>query len=387
MGIRQNQEYRGFEQGPIRPPSEAHSLLIRVSRNCPWNKCTFCSVYKGEQFSLRPVDHVIRDIDSIHSALTAIQAELRKNPRRSVDQILLATGYLSCEQKMIFHAALDWLLNGNGAVFLQDADSLVLQPEQLAVIINHLKRRFPRISRITSYARSHSIVRTGETSMQQLAAAGLNRIHIGMESGADRVLARIQKGATKQDHIDAGRIVKRSGMELSEYVMPGIGGSDLSEEHALETADALNQVNPDFIRLRSLSLQRKTPLFKEFKAGNFSKNSDLQTVLEIRTLIANLTGITSNVTSDHVYNLLYEINGNLPQDRQHLLDKIDKFLCLPENDRTLFQLGKRMGYFNCLNDLDSPARRTYVGQFKSVSAHSYSVFAISSTSHRLISTG
>lgn len=363
MGIRQEQKYRGFEQGPIRPPSEAQSLLIRVTRNCPWNKCTFCSVYKGEQFSLRPVEHVLRDIDSIYAALTAIQEELDKNPRQPVDQIMLATGYLTGNQKTIFYAALDWISNGNGSVFLQDANSLILKPDRLTVILNHLKNRFPWISRITTYARSHTIKRIGETALKQLAAAGLNRIHIGMESGADRVLARIHKGVTKQDHIDAGQIVKRTGIELSEYVMPGIGGSDLSDEHAQETADALNRINPDFIRLRSLSIQRDSPLFAHYRAGKFSKITDLQTVIEIRKLIENLAGITSTITSDHVYNLLYEINGSLPEEQQQILEQIDKFLDLPENDMLLFQLGRRMGYFHYLEELQSPARRAYVNQF------------------------
>lgn len=363
MGINQLQDYRGFEQGPIRPPSEAHSLLIRVTRNCPWNKCSFCSVYKDRKFSLRPVEHVIRDIDAIHEALNAIQEELDKNPRQSADQIMLATGHLSGNRKIVFYTALDWILNGDGTVFLQDANSLIMKPEQLVLILNHLKSRFPWISRITSYARSHTINRIGETALQQLAGAGLTRIHIGMESGADRVLEQIHKGVNKFDHITAGLTVKRTGMELSEYVMPGIGGSHLSEEHALETADALNRINPDFIRLRSLIIQQNTPLFKQYHAGAFDKNTEIQTVAEIRRLIENLDGISSTITSDHVYNLLYELNGKLPQEKQKLLDLLDEFLALPEDDQLLFQFGRRTGYFHCLSDLQSPARRAYVSQY------------------------
>ena len=365
VGSIRGQDYRGFEQGLIRPPSEAHSLLIRVTRNCPWNKCTFCSVYKGKQFSLRPVEHVIQDIDSIHTAVTAIQEEIKKNTRRTADKIMLAAGHLTGNQKIIFYAALEWILNGDNTVFLQDANSLIMKPEQLTVILGHLKKRFPGLTRITSYARSHTINRIGDSALQQLATAGLNRIHIGMESGADRVLERINKGVTKQDHINAGQSVKKAGMELSEYVMPGIGGSDLSEEHAMETADALNRINPDYIRLRSLSIQRNSPLFGQYHAGTFCKNTEIQNVMEIRRLIESLDGITSTIISDHVYNLLYEINGKLPLERQKMLDRIDEFLHLPENDRLLFQLGRRMGYFHYLSELQSPARRNYVGLFYS----------------------
>lgn len=365
MGSKQKQIYQGFEQGPIRPPSEAHSLLLRLTRNCPWNHCTFCSVYKGENFSLRPVEHIILDIDAIHAAITAIQAELEKHPGQTLEHLRRVTGYLSGNKSVIFYTALDWLLYGSGTVFLQDANSLILKPGQLTLILKHLKNRFPWITRITSYARSHTINRIGEAGLQHLAEAGLNRIHIGMESGSDRVLERIKKGVTKQGHIDAGRKVRNAGIELSEYVMPGIGGSDLSEEHAMETADALNRIDADFIRLRSLSIQGNSPLYKQYHAGMFRRNTEMQTVREIRRFIENLDGINSTIMSDHVYNLLHEITGTLPQDKGKMLGILDNFLELPENERLLFQFGRRMGYFRNLQDLKSTARRTYVSQVSS----------------------
>ena len=362
MGIKQEQAYRGFEQGPIRPPSEARSLLIRVTRNCPWNKCSFCSVYKGETFSLRPVDHVIMDIDSIHDAITVIRDKLEKNSTLTIGQLEAEAGQLLKYDRTVFYSALDWFINGDGAVFLQDANSLILKPDQLIQILDHLRSRFPWITRITSYARSHTIKRIDEDKLKQLANAGLNRIHIGMESGSDKVLNKIHKGATKQDHIDAGIKVKRSGIELSEYIMPGIGGTVLSKEHALETADALNRIDADFIRLRSLSIMPGTPLFEQYQAGDFNRNTELHTVAEIRMLIEHLEGITSTIKSDHVYNLLQEVEGTFPQDKHKMLQTLDHFLGLPENEQTLFQLGRRMGYFHVLSDLQSTARRTYVDQ-------------------------
>lgn len=356
------QEYRGFEQGPIRPPSEAGSLLIRVTRNCPWNKCTFCSVYKNEKFSLRPVDHVIRDIDSVHDMITAIRNELDENPEMSVDQLRFATGKLFGHDKDIFYSALNWLVNGEGAVFLQDANSLVQKPGRLAIILDHLRSRFPWITRITSYARSHTINRLSDAALEQLAGAGLNRIHIGMESGSDKVLTRINKGVTKQGHIDAGQKVKTAGIQLSEYIMPGIGGRDLSDEHAQETADALNRINPDYIRLRTLSIMRNSPLYAQYHAGKFSRNTELQTIMEIRKLVEHLEGITSTLKSDHVYNLLQEMEGVLPRDRDKMIRVLDDFLELNEEDQVLFQLGKRMGYFHLLTDLQSGARKAYVNQ-------------------------
>ena len=251
----------------------------------------------------------------------------------------------------------DALLNG-----IVDQPGLVLDPDQLTAILEHVKTRFPLVSRITCYARSDTVTHVGETALKRLAAAGLNRIHIGMESGSDRVLKRIRKGETKQDHIDAGQMVKHAGIELSEYVMPGLGGAELSEEHAMETADALNRIDANFIRLRSLSIQHNTPLYEQYQAGTFIKNSEIQTIAEIRRLIKNLEDVSSTVMSDHIYNLLYDINGTLPQDKEKILDIIDGFLELQESDQLLFLFGRRMGYFRDLRDLQSTARRSYVTQ-------------------------
>ncbi|MBF8269846.1 MAG: radical SAM domain protein [Gammaproteobacteria bacterium] len=362
MGIKEKQVYQGFELGPIRPPSEARSLLLRVTRNCAWNKCTFCKVYKRTKFSFRPIEHIIQEIDTIHEVITIIRDILEQSPHQTVDQIQTADDRFSSYNRNLLYLALDWWLHGNGAVFLQDADSLILKPDQLAIILEHLRYRFPWINRITSYARSHTINRISGTGLKLLALAGLNRIHIGMESGSDRVLNRINKGVTKQGHIDAGQLVKSAGIELSEYVMPGLGGAELSEEHALETADALNHINPDFIRLRSLTIMPDTPLYGQLISGEFKKNTELQTIVEIRSMIEHLTDIASIIKSDHNHNLLQEIDGTLPQDKHKLLQVLDAFLHLSELDQVVFQLGRRMGYFQDLHDLQSPARRTYLSK-------------------------
>ena len=364
MESSQEQPYRGFEQGPIRPPSEARSLLIRITRNCPWNKCTFCSVYKGVKFSLRPVDHIIRDIDSIHEAITRICDRLEKDSSLTKAKLDLDAGLLFGNEKQVFYTALDWLVNGDGGVFLQDANSLIQKPDRLITVLEHIRLRFPWVTRITSYARSHTINRIDGADLKQLAGAGLDRIHIGMESGSDRVLARICKGATAQDHIDAGLKVKKAGIELSEYIMPGIGGRDLSEEHALETASVLNSINPDFIRLRTLTIQQGAPLYEQYHAGEFCRNTELQTVSEIRTMIEHLNGISSVLKSDHVYNLLQELEGVFPEEKDKMLQLLDRYLGLNTEDKMLFQLGRRMGYFHVLDDLSSNARRSYVEQIR-----------------------
>ena len=350
--------YHGFEQGPIRAPSEADSLLIRVTRNCPWNHCRFCPVYKGARFSLRPVDHVIEDIERVHHYVDAIHAAAEGDGGRLTPAEVSRIGTsVEPADNAAFQAALHWFAGGMQSVFLQDANSLVIKPGDLEAVLKHLRRRFPWVQRITSYARSHTIARITQPDLQALAAAGLNRIHIGLESGADAVLARMRKGTTKAGHIKAGCKVKAAGMELSEYVMPGLGGRELSRIHALETADALNQIDPDFIRLRTLAIPNHTELAGDRDRGHFEKMGDRETAEEVLLFLEHLDGITSMVKSDHILNLFQEVEGRLPEDKAVMTGVIRDFLALPPEAQVVFQTGRRLGLLARFSDMAIPARR------------------------------
>lgn len=342
------QPYHGFEQGPIRPPSEAASLLLRVNRNCPWNRCTFCSIYKKQKFSIRPVADVIADIDSIHRFVTELQ-QGQRNPA-------VIAKSLSPEDHSAFFAARSWLAEGMESIFLQDADSLVIRPENLIKILRHIKTCFPQVERITSYARSETVARLSDENMKEIAAAGLNRIHIGMETASDTILNMIQKGCTKDIHITAGLKAKAAGIELSEYVLTGIGGSEFSREHAIETADALNQINPDFIRFRTLHIQDKINLFANATDCRYQWAPDLVLAEEILLLLDRLDRVSSTVKSDHSYNLFQEIDGILPNDKGRMMGVLQSFIGMAPADRVLFQLGKRSGYFLRLGDMRIPGR-------------------------------
>jgi radical SAM superfamily enzyme YgiQ (UPF0313 family) len=353
---RKNTEYKGYEQGPIRPPSEARSLLIRVTRNCPWNRCAFCPVYKGTRFSLRPKEHVIRDIDAVYAHLEALRGSSQdgeKIPAAAVDR-----PRTSDESGLAaFQAAVHWSLGNMASVFLQDANSLLMPPKDLIAILQHIQRRFPWVRRVTSYARSHTIARISDEDLAAMAAAGLNRIHIGLESGCDEVLKRVSKGVDRATHIRAGKKVKAAGIELSEYVMPGLGGRALSNAHADDTADALNRIDPDFIRLRTLAVPAQTPLANQMAAGTFEKMTDVETTAEIRRFLAGLSGITSWIASDHILNLFEEIEGRLPEEKPRMLDVLDRFLTLPPEEQMLYQVGRRLGLFARVEDLALANRR------------------------------
>ncbi len=350
-----NDDYR-FEQGPIRPPSEAYSLLLRITRNCPWNRCTFCPVYKGLQFSIRPVDHIKKDIDLIHKHVKTFRKLSDGSGGISRAEIRKEAGNIEPDEMQGFNAALNWFACGMKSVFIQDANSLIIKPFDLVEILTHIKKCFPWVERITSYARSHTVARISDENLKKIGDAGLNRIHIGLESGSDEVLEMVKKGATKQVHIKAGLKVKNAGIELSEYVMPGLGGRKFSETHALETADALNRINPDFIRLRSLAIPNSLPLFEDYQAGRFEKCTDIMMVKEILLFIEKLDGITSKVKSDHILNLFQDVEGSLPEDKEIMTGILKTFLSMEPERQCWYQVGRRLGIFSTLDEMENRHR-------------------------------
>ncbi|MCP4339271.1 MAG: radical SAM protein [Desulfobulbaceae bacterium] len=354
--------YQGFEQGPIRPPSEAESLLIRISRNCPWNRCTFCSLYKGTKFTLRPVDHVLRDIDTIRFYVDAIETARKSGGPISQRELLnlspnSQTGGES--DLSALHAASNFVANGMESIFIQDGNSLVIKPEDIIRILLHLKEAFPKIQRITSYARSQTIAKISDDNLNRMASAGLNRIHVGLESGSDKVLGMVKKGTDKATQIIAGQKIKRAGIELSEYFMPGLGGRALSRENAKETADALNQINPDFIRLRTLAMSAGAPLTEQYKEGGFDKMGEVDTARELLLFLEELAGINSTVRSDHVLNLFPEVDGVLPDDKEKMMQPIRDFLLLDSEEQMIFCIGRRTHRIARFSDLANPLQHDH----------------------------
>jgi hypothetical protein len=353
--------YQGFEQGPIRPPSEAPSLLLRVMRNCSWNHCTFCPVYKDRSFSRRPVPHVLGDIDAVYNSVQAIREGRRGQNGLTFAQIQTALAEQELDPAALV-AAWHWLRHGAQNVFLQDANVLIVKPGDLLTILDHLNRRFPQVQRITCYARSSTAARLPLSALKDIRQAGLYRVHIGLESGSDQVLRATRKGTTQAQQIAAGVKLKQAGMELSEYYMPGLGGADLWEENARQTAFALNRINPDFIRIRSLALPPGAPLAADAQTGQFFVPSDELVLRELQLFLESLEGITSTVANDHIVNLLPEVEGRLPQDKDRMLAIINQYWTRPPQERTLYRIGRRLGFFARLGDLHDPARRHRVEQ-------------------------
>lgn len=365
--------YRGFEQGPIRPPSEARSLLIRVTRNCPWNRCRFCPVYKGTDFSRRPLAHVLADIEAVAAWVETFAPEAvnRGGPggaaaKAGAQSVIAPPSEAGAAPAALSGPPLDpgaemaawnWYRAGMKSVFLQDANPLAVPPPELLAILSLLKGRFPGIERITTYARSRTVARIGAEDLAKMRAAGLDRVHVGFESGADEVLAFMDKGVTKAVQIEAGRKIKAAGIELSAYYMPGLGGRRLWRENALETADLMNQVDPDFIRLRTLAVPDHLILAEDVAAGKFEKASDVENAQEIRLFLENLHGISSRVVSDHILNLFEDVGGKLPENRDAMTAEIRAFLALDPAEQVIYRVGRRAGLFRGLSDLADPRKR------------------------------
>jgi hypothetical protein len=343
-----------FEQGPIRPPSEAHSLLVRVTRNCGWNRCAFCPVYKGAKFSLRQAEEIEADVDAM-AAAAAVMGEIG-----AVEALHRGLVPQEACQVALF------LRDGGRTVFLQDADPMALKPDKLAEVIVRVRERFPEVERVTTYGRGATLARRAAEQLRLVREAGLTRVHVGLESGSDEVLRRMDKGCTAEQYVEAGRNVLEAGLERCLYVRPGLGGRGeaAAAQHVAGTADVVRRVaahgtpeNRLVVRLRTAAVAAGTPLAEAARDGRFALPDDVEVAREQRALLVALGDAQLRLVSDHALNLLPEIEGVLPGDGDRLVGVIDEFLALPPRERAEFVLGRRLGIYYSLASRLDPQRR------------------------------
>ncbi|UCH72503.1 MAG: radical SAM protein [Thermoplasmatales archaeon] len=280
-----------YDFPPYRPPNEAASALIRASRGCPWNKCLFCTMYKTLKFKPRSVEEVKSDIDKA--------AQIYK---------------------------------GAKTVFIADSDSLTMK--NIDQIIQHIKMRFPNSNRITSYARAKTLMRLRSERLKQIKKAGLTRVHVGLESGDKATLDFMQKGISPEEMIAGGKEAKEAGLEVSFYILIGAGGKARLMKHAEESARVCNEVNPDFIRLRTLVVQHGSLLEKKMNSGEYQPTSPVEKLQEVKTFLENLEVDQCELASDHFTNYIWVgdkivyrgIYGMLPEDKQDMLDILNHTL-------------------------------------------------------------
>lgn len=372
-----------FEICSIRPPTENYSLTFRLTRNCYWNKCAFCPVYKtGLSFSRRPLEEVKADITSAAMLNDLLEESgldeglLRREASEGIAALAgrirkarLEAGFVDRERsepladsrdpRMKWFSSwfidypdmtdclehlLTWRRHGEGACFLGDADSLILQPDYIHEALSHIRRSFPGVRRFTIYGRTRTAAEIrSPDELRSFRRAGIDRVHFGIESGSAAVLDMVNKGETPDHHVEGARKASEAGLSSSFYVMPGLGGADLWEDHARETARVINLARPDYVRLRTLEVFEGTPLGEMRNRGEFVEADDDLVVLEIRKLIEGIDA-PLQLLSDSATNLL-EIYGTLPGDREAMLAMVDGYLSRSPRNRLEYSLRSRLQSF------------------------------------------
>ena len=273
-----------YEGRVFRPPSEAYSLIVQVTIGCSHNKCTFCDMYKEKRFRVRKLEDVKADFD-----------EARRMYRR-VDRI-----------------------------FLADGDALMCRPEHMAEILRYIKKLFPECERVTSYGSPASILCKKQEDLNLLHELGLEMIYLGLESGSDEVLRRVNKGETADEIVHAGLMVKEAGMKLSVTCIAGLGSLELSEEHAVKTAEALSRMKPEYIGLLTLMVEPGTPLEIWVREGSFTVLGPEDILRETELLLQHIDSEGSVFRMNHASNYL-TLKGTLNQDRDAMLERVRKGL-------------------------------------------------------------
>ncbi|NIM58759.1 MAG: radical SAM protein [Candidatus Aminicenantes bacterium] len=282
---------REYDFPPYRPPNEANSALIRITRGCPWNRCEFCFMYRDIKFQTKPLEEVKEDVKKARQIYRAAQS-----------------------------------------IFLGDSDNLV--HKQLPEIVAFIRETFPDIRRVTAYARAKTILRRKKEFLTAVRRAGLDRLHIGLESGDPIVLEWLCKGVTPDEAVEAGRKAKEAGFEVNFYVISGAGGKERWKGHALNSAKVLNKIKPNFIRLRSLTIKNGTPLKEKLDKGKFVITPPLERLKEVQLFIKTLDLDGCFLASDHMTNFLWAGNaifyrgvaGDLPDDKKTMLKTLRKAL-------------------------------------------------------------
>ncbi len=307
------------------------------------------------------MEEIIEDIKVVEGISEGIKetAASMGNKSQLIEVAAMLSNQLQYSQ-CVRNVAL-WLGTGGKSTFLQDSNTLIMRTSELTRVLTFLRTAFPALERVTIYGRSHTAARKSLAELKQLKDAGLDRIHIGLETGYDPLLAYMGKGCTARDHIEGGKKVRDAGISLCEYVMPGLGGRKMSQEHALETARVLNEIDPDYIRLRSLHVSTSTRLWARLQNGDFELHAEDEVIREIAIFINNLQ-VTSYLKSDHILNLLMDVEGKMPEDKGKCLDIINKYLSLSDEERLNFKVGKRTGLYNRLDDLSDSYKHDKIEQ-------------------------
>lgn len=267
-----------------RPPSEAGSLILQITTGCSYNKCTFCHVYKGKKFTVKS------------------EEEIEKH-------ILMGKQYDPYPEK----------------IFLADGNVLCLSTARLLNLLDRIKVHFPKVKQISSYAGPNDLLRKSDEDLTKIRKAGLDLLYVGVESGSDKVLKSVNKGVTREQMIAAGKKAKKAGFTLSCMIISGLGGKELLEEHAIASATAISEINPDFFALLTLMILDETPMKKQLDSGEFKLLSPYEVMLELKMMLENSELESCVFRANHASNYV-PLKGILNRDKKILLDQVNTAL-------------------------------------------------------------
>jgi len=268
-----------YEGAIFRPPSEANSLILQVTVGCSHNKCTFCSMYKGKSFRMKSKEEIFADIDA-------------------------------------------YINDFYTKAFLADGDAMLLPTELLIEIIRRIRSKMPNIKRIGIYAHANNLKTKSVEELKLLHSEGLNIVYVGIESGSDKILKKINKGITSIEMEKQLMKVSESGIKLSIMIISGLGGKELTYEHAIESAKLLSKVKPKFLSLLTLMLEEGTEFYSDVKANKVQLLNSEEILLETKVLIENLDLKKTIFRVNHASNYL-SLEGILNKDRERILEEIN----------------------------------------------------------------
>ena len=279
------------DQIVIRPPVEAYSVLIPVTGGCSWNKCAFCGTYKGiygvtQDYAIRSLEDVKKDVDK----------------------------------------AAEYNYHGF-PVFLAGGNPTSAPIDYLVEIIKYVRVKLRNVPRISCYAKALDILRKTDEELQNLAKAGLDIVYMGLESGSNKILRIMKKGTNAESMIKAGKKILNAGIKLSLYIILGLGSYKYSVDHVKETARVLTEINPTIFRFRTLNIMPGTPLWDDWKSGEFKLLSPVENLKEERDIITNLDeNVTSQVFNDHISNYCAIESSNIKEDREMFIKTLDSYI-------------------------------------------------------------
>lgn len=276
-----------YNEPVFRPPAEAYSLILQATLGCSWNKCSFCEMYKSKKFQVRDKE-VIEEINRLGQA--------NINARK---------------------------------FFLADGDAFVLSTNKLLNILGAIKQNFPRSQRVSSYALPKNILSKSLEELKELKAAGLRQVYVGIETGDDELLGLINKGETYQSTIEGLQRAKEAGIKLSVMILTGLGGKKYSEQHAINSAKLVNEVQPELLSLLVLSFPYGEDHYQKHFKGNYQSMTPEELLKEMRLFIQHTRLDGSIFRSDHASNYL-SLSGVLSKDKEKLIQQIDNALASPD---------------------------------------------------------